>query len=272
MPLMGGAGATDFTDHQLMINGEALGNVPIENDSDVDDDEDTNEGDNKEPSFEDECAQILETTGLLKEETTFEFAPKGSETRKQQEAAIYLGILQLPPKYSDSILITRAVASFYQQYLLLKGDLKDYCALMCTLLLVIFPSTNPDDLEMSVRLLAYLEKSERFYPYGRFVKGSVLDPTVKKRVTEITSFWTQTLGTGVFGLCACGFNYNNMHRTAEQICDMRDDNDIADFFLGFFLQWLPHRQKRLDFCASRWHKNAERSFGYAATLLFNGMK
>ena len=143
---------------------------------------------------------------------------------------------------------------------------------MCTLLVVIFPSSNPDDMETSARLLAHLAKDERFEPYVRFVRGSVLDPTVKNRVKEITSFWNDTLGTGCFELSARGFNYNNMHRTAEQIADMKNDNHLPNLFLGFFLQWLPYRQKGLDFCASRWHQNAEKSFGYAATLLYSAMK
>jgi hypothetical protein len=107
----------------------------------------------------------------------------------------------------------------------------------------------------------------------RFVRESIFNPIVKERVAEIMHFWTKILGTGVFGLSQRGFNYNNMHRAAEQISDMpRDDSHITELFLGFFLQWLPHRQKGLDCSASCWHKGAEESFGYAATLLFNGMK
>jgi hypothetical protein len=238
--------------------------------SDVDSDV---ESVNSQQLFEDDCERVMQATGLLAEELKFTFAPKGSEERKQQEAAIWLGILQPPPKYTDQELVVRAVHSFYTQSLLLEGDLKDYCAVCATLFLVIFPSTNPDTLEMSVRLLAYLAKDPRFESYVRFVRNSVLDPIVKKRVSDISRFWNETLGTGVFDLSQRGFNYNNFHRTAEQISDMpRDGSHITDLFLGFFLQWLPRRQKGLDFCASRWHKNAEVSFGYAATLLFKGMK
>jgi len=125
---------------------------------------------------------------------------------------------------------------------------------------------------MSVRLLAHLAKDKRFDLYVRFVRGSVLDPTVKGRVKEISRFWNETLGTGCFELSAKGFNYNNMHRTAEQISDMSDDNHLPDLFLGFFLQWLPRRLKRLEYSAHRWHENAERSFGYAATLLYSAMR
>jgi len=231
------------------------------------------EEEESKPSFSDECAKILKVSGLLAEETDFEFAPKGSEKWKQQQFAISWGMLQPSPKYSDRELIIRALTSFYQQSLLLEGEHKDYCAVVATLLLVIFPSTNPDTLEMSARLLANLGKDPRFESYVRFVRGSVLDPIVKKKVSDISRFWNETLGTGVFGSCLRGFNYNNFHRTAEQICDMpQDGSHVADLFLGFFLQWLPHRQKGLDFCASRWHKNAEATFGYAATLLFKGMK
>jgi len=229
--------------------------------------------DPEEPTFEEQCATILKTTGLLAEETSVQLAPKGTdEWRKQELIRILANEPPLPPKYTDQELETRAVASLYQQYLLLSGDLKDYCALMCTLLLVIFPSSDPNDMEISARLLAHLAKDERFEPYVRFVRGSVLDPTVKERVKEITSFWNEVLGTGIFRDCAQGFNYSNMHHAAEQVSDMKDDNHIPDLFLGFFLQWLPYRQKGLDFCASRWHQNAERSFGYAAALLYKGMK
>jgi len=235
------------------------------------DDDDDDESVPREPSFEEKCAKILEATGLLAEEVNFEFAPKGTDMWKGQMAAISFGIFQPPPKYSDEQLIVNAITSFFQQHLLLEGDLKDYCALIATLLLVIFPSSDPNVMEMSVRLLAHLAKDERFLLYVRFVRGSVFDPTVKSRMKEISHFWNQILGTGCFELSARGFNYNNMHRTAEQIADMSVDNDIPDLFLGFFLQWLPHRLKGLEFSAHRWHKNAERSFGYAATLLHSAM-
>jgi hypothetical protein len=226
----------------------------------------------EEPSFKGKCATILNMTGLLAEETSVQLAPKGTdEWCKHEIARIFFDEPPPSPKYTDPKLVARAVVSFFKQHLLLDGKRKDYCALMCTLLLVIFPSSNPDDMEISARLLAYLTKDERFEPYVRFVKGSILDPTVKERVQEITSFWNDTLGTGIFRDCAQGFNYNNMHRTAEQIADMRDDNHIPELFLGFFLQWLPYRQNGLNFCASRWHQNAKESFGYAATLLYSAM-
>ncbi len=232
--------------------------------------EDESNAESEEP--EDQYAKILSATCLLAEETNFQFAPKGTREWNIQRAAIGLGLFKPPPKFSDAELITRAMASLYQQHLLLNGERKDYCALMCTLLLVIFHSSNPDDMEISARLLAHLAKDERFERYVRFVRGSVLDPTVKKIVKEITSFWNEILGTGCFDSCARGFNYNNMHHTAVQVSDMSYDNHVPDLFLGFFLQWLPQRLKRLEYSAHNWHENAERSFGYAATLLYSAMK
>jgi hypothetical protein len=227
----------------------------------------------EEQEFSDGCAKILKATELLAGKLNFEFAEKGSEEWKAQQFAISFGLLQPTPKYSDEELINAAIASFYQQFLFLQGEYKDYCAVVGTLFLVIFRSRNPDNLKMHARLLTHLEKDQRFGLYVRFVMESIFNPIVKERVAEIMLFWTKTLGTGVFGLSQPGFNYNNMHRAAEQISDMpRDGSHVTDLFLGFFLQWLPNRQKGLDYSASRWHKGAEESFGYAATLLFNGMK
>ncbi len=98
--------------------------------------------DESKPDFSDECTKILQATGLLAEKLNFEFAEKGLEEWKAQQFAISFGLLQPPPKYSDEELTNATISSLYQQFLLLQGERKDYCAVVGTLFLVIFPSGN----------------------------------------------------------------------------------------------------------------------------------